>query len=270
MMMFPDGLDEEQHNENVAILRAWETAELKSIAYTKMGIRMRPLAKAGFALPPAVLKAGLWPFFRGWTTIWRQVEDQLGKHEMDIDNAKMLNLKCPSFDYETAGGVLTRDHLKAVLTEAFPDDETLIHPLGGIPGPSAAAATVLRSTREDAPESDAPAAARSSDGLIRKTPAAKKPVRVTKTKVKGTATTTKRKLRNVVKKSPRSIEAEVVKKAVAATVRKAKITAKTSTKRSKTYAVAKAGTSSTPAAPQADGDDANGWRSRLRPRKPKA
>lgn len=67
MIMFPDGLDEEQHNENVALLRAWETSELKAITYTKEGIHSKYLEDANFTIPPAVVEAGLRPWFKQWT-----------------------------------------------------------------------------------------------------------------------------------------------------------------------------------------------------------
>lgn len=79
MIMFPNGLDEEQHDENVAILRAWETSELKAIAYTKEGIRSQRLEAANFTIPPAVVLAGLRSWFRGWTSIWRDVAQAIKK-----------------------------------------------------------------------------------------------------------------------------------------------------------------------------------------------
>lgn len=266
LVMLSVGLEDSERNENLAIVRAWETAELKAIAFAKKCIRSEAFRSNQITLSPSAIEAGLDDWFESWTSLWRRVGALIGSHEDEVITAKRRKLPPPRFDFETVGGTLTRDNLKEVLTETFPEDPSILLParVPEVQDISVASSTALRSQEATFKHG--------SSGPSKKAPAAKKTTRAKKT-TKVVTTPATRKSRRIVKKSPGATEADFVKKAIAATAKKAqtRVTAKASSvKRSKTDGVAKTGTLSTPAMPQAGGDDENGWRKRLRPRAPKA
>lgn len=128
MIMLSSGLEEIQLEDNLAIVRAWETAELKAIAYTKMGIRARPLPMAGFVVSSVAVEAGLEDWFAEWTNIWVTVEGVLAAYHVAAYKARCCKLPPPDFDFETIGGTLTQTKMKEALTIAFPEDQTLTLP----------------------------------------------------------------------------------------------------------------------------------------------
>lgn len=269
-MVMLHGLEEAQRNENLAIVRAWETSELKSIAFAKKCIRSEALAENQFTMPPAAMEAGLEEWFEAWTAIWHDVGDILGRHGMDVAKSKRRKLSPPSFDFETVGGMLTRDRMKAVLMEAFPDDHAQT-PLEGVLEVEGSADTDSAPvTHPETARKDDPIVkdiVKDIDGTDKDVAASRKTDRVTKKAPKAAAASTKRKSHRAVKKSSGVTKANVVKKAVEATAKKAKVEARASVKEGKTREVVrKVDAALLATAPQNAGDE-NDIRKRLRPRK---
>lgn len=103
------------------IVRAWETQDLRSVARTKSLLRVSTPKKSGITLPPAAVEAKLheWPV--GWLLIWTEVDITMRPHMAERYLAQMRGEKPPTLDYETAGGIVTRDNLLAKLTAIIPD-----------------------------------------------------------------------------------------------------------------------------------------------------
>ncbi|KAF7794434.1 hypothetical protein EIP86_005568 [Pleurotus ostreatoroseus] len=237
--------DELLKARNLAIVRAWETKELWLIARSKTTIRFRPLYKNEIVLPEAAVDAGLHEWFAEWQQIWFQYEQVLTPYWAAVDRYQRGRGALPELDMETAGGVLTLENLKAILTKNFPD------PYASARTEESASHGPTVGTRALGRNETAYASALMDDRAGRK--AAPKKSRTTKKSKKATATKAKAKAPPAAKKAKTS---DTAKKAKAPEpVKKVAAPTKRVTRRAKAEQK------------EAEVDDTNDIRKRLRPRK---
>lgn len=112
-----------RHRKNLLdIARAWETKDLWVIASSKFYLSALSLKHRNVKLPPAAVEVRLDAWYARWTNIWMEREQVVSGHALACEEAEYAGRSAPpELDYETAGGVLTRDNMIKKLTEIIPD-----------------------------------------------------------------------------------------------------------------------------------------------------
>ena len=105
--------DATQRKTFIDTLREWETGSYRRIALIKKGFRRQSDWAA--VLPKAAVEAGLDDWFWRWALVFRKVDDVAETRGDQVVQDKKAKRVSPPFDYETMGGLLTRDKLRAAL-----------------------------------------------------------------------------------------------------------------------------------------------------------
>lgn len=106
--------------KNMAVVRAWETTDLMQIAKDKSYTRKAPLELSGIRLLGNAKCLDMW--YHKWNVIWAKVDQVMTDVKLKDAYAKIRGQPAPKFDYETAGGLLTREAIMAALV--LDSDET--------------------------------------------------------------------------------------------------------------------------------------------------
>ncbi|KAJ3531482.1 hypothetical protein NM688_g7568 [Phlebia brevispora] len=119
MFIFLDMTDKVLKERNHAKVRRWETCDLETAADKKRSFLDKSLPKE--TMPEGALQAGLHKWFQAWWDIWWACKFAKKRYERAEDLHKTGLGPLPSFDHETVDGLLSRDHLRKVLTAIIPD-----------------------------------------------------------------------------------------------------------------------------------------------------
>ncbi len=131
-------VDEHARTLLLDVVRAWETSEFWVLSRSKAILRVDAPDDEGIYLPPAAHSAGLYDWHAVWLTFWFDVDKIMRPHRLKRAVARNHGQDIPTIDYETAGGLITRDNLRARLTAVLPDtsdqplSEELLNKLAGI------------------------------------------------------------------------------------------------------------------------------------------
>ncbi|KAJ3549207.1 hypothetical protein NM688_g5203 [Phlebia brevispora] len=136
----------QQREKLLPKVRAWETKDLWAIAHAKSFLRFSPLSRGDIELPKPAIEAGLEEWFLTWTDLWVEHEAVMAPHRSATRRAKIAGRPPPPFDYDTAGGTVTRDKLKDALIAVIPEDADV--PRLQV-GPTAPAVDATPSARKD-------------------------------------------------------------------------------------------------------------------------
>ncbi|KAJ3558598.1 hypothetical protein NM688_g828 [Phlebia brevispora] len=112
---------QDQREEFLAIVRAWETKDLWMIASRKKVIKSSELDDEGINLSQAAIDASLDIWFATWSKIWNACNAHLNDYRLDAKLAKPKDKPLPVIDWETVDGRITRDNLRKHLTACIPD-----------------------------------------------------------------------------------------------------------------------------------------------------
>ncbi|KAF7797013.1 hypothetical protein EIP86_008205 [Pleurotus ostreatoroseus] len=121
--VFTEPTNEEEQKakkRNVGMVRAWETRDFTDIADSKNLIRHGPLRSRLHLFGKATC---LRPWIRRWIKFWKKIDAALDDMEDALDDANENGLTPPTFDFETVGGLFTRDGLLSALTTPSRTDE---------------------------------------------------------------------------------------------------------------------------------------------------
>lgn len=131
LVLIKNGLSSEEIDMHREIVKKWERGSLDQIAGCKLDLSTKTLEESGITFPPAAHCLRKW--FRAWGKILLLSSSRVRlsgfANSLSDDEHATDDEEDEEFDWETAGGLFTRDKLKRALLKALRSPMPLEEPI---------------------------------------------------------------------------------------------------------------------------------------------